>query len=107
MPHNNITKVKFKIENDNDQKSSNTFIFYQICRFPVDKLYNVRKLTINDEFTIIKSRERNVTKGELKKFIKNSPQSKFTIYPTFNFDNVGPPDPEEILTAHSLILNGR
>lgn len=106
-------KYQFKLCTADDDNSSgtnitnntSTFTFYQICRFPIDKTYCVRKLTINNEYAIIKSREKCVTKSEIKKFIKRSPKYKFTIYPTFNFENVGYPDPEEILTAHSSILN--
>jgi hypothetical protein len=81
------------------------FNFYQICKFPKDTYYLVRKIKFDEYCEITNVEERSIKKNKLKKFLKKCPSNKYTIYPTYNFNNVGYPDPNEILTAHSLIMN--
>ena len=101
--------TKFTLRNNKEDltfcPTRRQFLFYQICGFPVDKKYNVRKITLNENGEITKTKEKQVTKSELKQFLKFCPKSKYSIYPTYNMSFVGLPEANEILTAMSVILN--
>jgi len=81
------------------------FSFYQICQFPVDSLHLVRKVRFNECAEAVGAKEKRLKKEELNKFLAKCPDYKFSVYPTYNFDQIGYPDPNEILTNQSLILN--
>lgn len=106
-------RFKFKMETKqnnfiHDEPSVDTeklFPFYQICQFPSDKKYGVRKLFYNEDGELKKYKEAKLKKDVLDKFLKKSPKYKYTIYPVYDFDVVGFPEPNEILTALSHILN--
>ena len=112
MPVAPTGRMKFRLESQqeelNHQSNANSkqFSFYQICQFPVDKQYTVRKLIYDSEGEIVTYRESKLKKDVLDKFLKKSQRHKYTIYPTYALDVVGFPDPTEILTALSQILNG-
>ncbi|VBB17965.1 hypothetical protein YASMINEVIRUS_428 [Yasminevirus sp. GU-2018] len=116
LPKNRFTNpvlpsgpLRFRMETQKDdfiyKPEERQFSFYQICQFPVSKLYSVRKI-IYDEFgEMITYRENKLKKDVLDKFLKKSPEYKYTIYPAYDLDVVGFPEPNEILTAKSQILN--
>ena len=82
------------------------FSFYQICQFSVDKKYKVRKVIYNETGNMVIHREKAMKQSILEKFLKKCPHFKYTIYPAYDLDIVGFPDPNEIMTAKSNILNG-
>ena len=103
------TKYKFRLEEQDDglvyNPTPKCFSFYQICQFPIDKKYKVRKVIYNEIGDMIKYGETVLKKNILDKFLNKCPKFKYTIYPTYDLDVVGFPDPNEILTAKSQILN--
>jgi hypothetical protein len=102
-------RMKFRLESQQDDfihtPETRQFSFYQICQFPLDKKYSVRKLIYDETGEIITYRENNLKKDVLDKFLKKSPKFKYTIYPAYDLDVVGFPEANEILTARSQILN--
>ena len=54
---------------------------------------------------MVRYKEAKLKKTILEKFLKGSPKYKYTLYPVYNLDIVGYPDPNEILMAQSQILN--
>jgi hypothetical protein len=102
-------KFRFRLETQKEdfiyKPDERQFSFYQICQFPIDKRYKVRKLIYNENCDVMYHREKNMKKTILDKFLKKCPDFKYTIYPTYDLDVVGFPDPNEILTAQSQILN--
>lgn len=102
-------KLMFRLKEQEEEfaysPEQRNFTFYQICQFAVDKKYQVRKLTYDEHGEVVKSKVAKIKKSKLEKFIKSCPEYKYTIYPAYNLDVVGPPQPNEILTAKSQILN--
>ena len=102
-------KYRFKIGTQEEdfiyKPDERQFSFYQICHFSVDKKYMVRKIIYNELREMIEYREKKMHKDVLKKFLKKCPEYKYTIYPTYDLDVVGFPEPDEILTVGSCILN--
>lgn len=101
--------IKYSItENDKDytyKPDPRCFSFYQICQFPIDKKYKVRKVIYNEIGDMVKYSEAKLKKKVLDKFLIDCPKYKYTVYPTYDLDVVGFPDPNEILMASSQILN--
>jgi hypothetical protein len=83
-----------------------TYSFYQICQFPVKKKYMVRKIIYDQCSEMLTYTEKSLDKKTLDRFINGCQKYKYTIYPAYNLDVVGFPEPNEILTAGSHILNG-
>jgi hypothetical protein len=102
-------KIRFKLQSQEEdfifKPDERQFSFYQICQFPMDKKYMVRKIIYNEYGDMIDYREKNMKKDILDKFLKKCAKFKYTIYPAYNLDVVGFPEPNEILTAKSQILN--
>lgn len=109
MPVAPTNRMKFRLESQQEdfihQPETQQFSFYQICQFPIDKRYSVRKLFYDQSGEVITYRESKLKKDVLDKFLKKCPEYKYTIYPAYELDVVGFPDPTEILTAVSQILN--
>jgi len=103
------TKNRFKLQSQDEdfifKPDERKFSFYQICQFSIDKKYMVRKLIYNENGEMMEYREKKLKKDILDKFLKNCQKFKYTIYPAYDLDVVGFPDPNEILTAKSEILN--
>ena len=80
--------------------------FYQICKFPnkYNKI-NVRKINIDEfgNFNNIKEKEYNIEK--IQNFIKQKKVNKYKTYPTNNLSLVGLPNPNEIYSSMSELLN--
>lgn len=104
-----IPRLKFRLEEHDDdfihKPDERQFSFYQICQFSVDKKYMVRKLIYDEYGELLTYRESRLKKDILNKFIKKCSKHKFTIYPAYDLDVVGFPEPKEILIANSHILN--
>jgi hypothetical protein len=102
-------KLRFRLQSQEEEfiykPDERQFSFYQICQFHVDKKYKVRKLIYNENGDMMTHREKAMKKDILDRFLKKCPDYKYTIYPTYDLDVVGFPDPNEILTAKSHILN--
>lgn len=102
-------KLRIKLESQKEdfiyKPDERQFSFYQICQFPVDKRYKVRKIIYNENGDMITYREKGMKKEILDKFLKKCSDFKFTIYPAYDLDVVGFPEDNEILTAKSNILN--
>ena len=116
MPKNNFNEVlkqdravRFRLETQEEEfifkPDERKFSFYQICRFPVDKKYFVRKIIYNEYSEMIEYKEKNMKKDILDKFLKHCPEYKYNIYSSYDLDVVGFPDPNQTLTAKSQILN--
>ena len=102
-------KIRFRLESKDDnfvyKPEERLFSFYQICQFPIDKKYHVRKLIYNEQYDLVKEKETHLKKEKLEKFLKKCYKCKYTIYPAYNLDVVGYPQSDEILTSQSQILN--
>ena len=102
-------KMRFRLESQDEnfiyKPEERLFSFYQICQFSLDKKYHVRKLIYNEQFDLVKEKETHLKKDKLDKFLKKCHECKYTLYPAYNLDVVGYPQPNEILTSQSQILN--
>jgi len=105
----NATKTKFHLTVQKDDPYNKPierqFPFYQICQFSIDNRHKVRKIMYDEFGEMVSHRETMLKKDLLNKFLKGCPKYKYTIYPAYDLDVVGFPEPNEILTAKSLILN--
>lgn len=82
-----------------------TFSFYQICQFPINKKYEVRKLVFDEFGELVSNRETKLKKEVLDKFLSKCKPFKYCIYPTYQLNIVDLPTLDEISTARSQILN--
>lgn len=82
------------------------FTFYQICGYPIDKKYEVRKVIYDENGEMLTHRSKKLKKDILDKFLKKAPEYKYTVYPTYHLSDIGFPEDGEILMAKSSILNG-
>jgi hypothetical protein len=102
-------KPRYRLEKQDDDigyaPEKRNFSFYQICHFHIDKKHKVRKIIYDEKGEIVSHNETLLKKDILNRFLKKCPKYKYTIYPTYDLDVVGFPDPLEILTAQSHILN--
>lgn len=82
-----------------------TFSFYQICKFPINNKYNVRKIVYNELCIIISHKVGTFNKQILDNFINKTSPIKYALYPTYDFKFVDMPTDNDILTLKSQILN--
>ena len=81
------------------------YSFYQICSFPDNGFYNVRKILYNESFLPMDTYEKPYPKKKIEKFIEKTPVNKYQIYPTNSLLLISLPDPNQIITANSSLLN--
>lgn len=102
-------KVRFRLktnENEFDYKpEKKKFNFYQICQFDMDDKHLIRKLVYDQNLNLIRKKEVKIKKEKLKKFIKETNDNRYILYPTYNFDGITLPVESDILLASSQILN--
>jgi len=80
------------------------FSFYQICGYPKEGFYNVRKIIYNEKLEPQDIYDKCYPKKKLEKFIEKTPQRKYQIYPTISIKLIGLPHPNQILGANSDLL---
>lgn len=80
------------------------FSFYQICGYPQEGFYNVRKIIYNEKLEPLDIYDKLYPKKKLEKFIEKTPQRKYQIYPTISTKSIGLPHPNQILCANSNLL---
>lgn len=104
-----IPRLNFRLESQHEdfihKPEERQFSFYQICQFPINKKYMIRKLIYDEYGELMRYSEKRFEKDVLNKFIKKWAKHKYTIYPTYDLDVVGFPEPKEILMANSQLLN--
>ena len=109
IPSVPIKLTKFRLEPQNKdiiyKPCDRQFTFYQICQFPINNMYSVRKFIYNELGEMITYREKKLKKDILDKFLKKSQKYKYMIYPAYYLDIIGFPEANEILTVKSQILN--
>lgn len=102
-------KLSFRLKEQKEEfiysPEKREFTFYQICQFAIDKKYQIRKIIYNEMGEMVRYKEAKLNKKKLERFLKGSPEYKYTIYPTYNLDIVGYPQSNEILMAKSQLLN--
>jgi hypothetical protein len=81
------------------------YSYYQICLFPDDGFYHVRKILYNESYLPINTYEKPYPKKKIDKFIEKTPVNKYKIYPTNTLQLISLPDPNQIITANSALLN--
>ena len=84
-----------------------TFNYYQICFYPNPNTgeISVRRLTFNQYFQVVDVKQKTYNQKKVKKFIQSIPKSRYCIYPTYNIDMVGYPNPDQIINCNSKLLN--
>lgn len=88
----------------NPPKKNKTF--YQICKFENhDNKICVRKIIINEYGILSNILEKNYDPDKIKKFVTNQKLNKFKIYPTNDLSLVSLPNPNEIFSSISPLLN--
>lgn len=101
--------IKFRLEKQEEdfiyKPNERQFPFYQICQFPINNKHKIRKIIYNENAELMNAREKFMNKKIIDKFLKKCPTYKYSIYAAYDLDIVGFPDPNEILTAKSRILN--
>jgi len=100
------TNIKLNFtETVNNIPKDDIFTFYQICRFPVNNYYGIRKIFYNQDGVMKTYKIGQITKEKLKLFLEAIKCYKYAIYPVYNFDNVQFPEPHIISILTSNILN--
>lgn len=106
----NESKIyNFKLETQSEdiihKQDTRQFSFYQICQFPIEKRYAIRKLIYNEDGELQRYSEKKLKKDLLDKFLKGCPPYKLTLYSAYELDTIGFPNAGDILMARSQILN--
>ena len=80
--------------------------FYQICKFEnkYNKI-NVRKINIDEFGNFSNIQEKDYHFEKINKFIKNQRVNKYKLYPTNDLSLVSLPNPNEIFSSMSELLN--
>ncbi len=81
------------------------YSFYQICSFPNNGFYDVRKILYNELFEPTDTYEKPYPKKKIEKFIEKTPVNKYQMYPTNTLKLISLPDPNQIISANSSLLN--
>jgi hypothetical protein len=81
------------------------YSYYQICLFPDNGFYHVRKILYNESLLPMDTYEKPYPKKKIDKFIEKTPINKYKIYPTNTLLLIGLPDPNKIITANTSLLN--
>lgn len=119
--NHHVDLLKFKLgcheEKSIYQPEKKNFSFYQFCRMHNPdrtiyhknnkiKVHEMRKVVYDENYDIIRRKEALIKATDLKKFIDNLPENKYTIYETYEISLVDTPSDREMYTANSGILNG-
>ena len=81
------------------------YSFYQICSYPDDGFFHVRKLIYNQNFDLVDKFEKKYPKKKIDKFLKITPVNKYQLYPALNLKLVALPNPNQIISANSSLLS--
>jgi hypothetical protein len=106
-----MSKYKFvtNLNEDPHPKNSDIISFYQICTFPhpKNKMYNVRRFSINsnNEFAAIKN--SFLSKSRLERFLKSKKNNQYAMYSTYDLNYVKYPTLSDILLLKSDILSNQ
>ena len=77
--------------------------YYQICQFknPKTNLYSVRKVFFNEQYKIIKVSEKEYDAKTVKKFMNNTNENKYKLFPTNNVSYLAHPTGSDFLNMCS------
>jgi hypothetical protein len=81
------------------------YSFYQVCSYPEDGFFYVRKLIYNEAFHPVDVYEKPYPKKKIDKFIEKTPKHKFQMYPVSNLKLLAYPNPNQVISANSTLLN--
>jgi hypothetical protein len=80
------------------------YSFYQICSYPDNGFFHVRKIIYNEKFEPIDTYEKPYPKKKIEKFLEKTPDNKFQMYPTPTLKMVSLPNANQIIAANSNLL---
>ena len=102
-------KTRYVIKNKSPDVCYNPpkveYSFYQICSYPDNGFFNVRKIIYNEKFEAVDIYEKPYPKKKIDKFIERTPLNKYQMYPTINLNLVSHPNSNQIIAANSSLLN--
>ena len=81
------------------------YSFYQVCSYPEDGFFYVRKIIYNEAFQPIDVYEKPYPKKKIDKYIEKTPKHKFQMYPVSNLKLLAYPNPNQVISANSTLLN--
>ena len=81
------------------------FSYYQICGYPKDGFYNVRKIIYNERLEPQDIYDKLYPKKKIEKFLDRTPDNKYKMYPTVSLKMISLPDPNQIISANSNLLS--
>lgn len=81
------------------------YSFYQICSYPDNGFFNVRKIIFNEKYEPVDIYEKPYPKKKIEKFLKKTSLNKYQLYPTVSLKMVSLPNPNQIISANSSLLN--
>jgi hypothetical protein len=92
-------------DNFNDFNIIKIHTFYQVCEFPLNKKYMIRKITFNNLYDLQKISNLSVDKKTFLRFLNKSPECKRLMYATNTLDNIPMPSEYDFSVAASQLLN--
>lgn len=101
------TRFIFKKKENTDfvyKPPKTEYSYYQICSYPEDGFFHVRKLIYNELYEIIDLYEKIYPKKKIDKFLKVTPINKYQLYPAYNLKLIAYPNPNQIISANSGLL---
>jgi hypothetical protein len=103
-----MMKTKYIIKNKTPDMCYNPpkveYSYYQICSYPENGFFNVRKIIYNELYEPIDIYEKAYPKKKIEKFIQRTPDNKYQMYPTMTLKMLSLPNPNQVITANSNLL---
>jgi hypothetical protein len=81
------------------------YSYYQICAYPNDGFYELRKIIYNEHYEAVDIYEKFYPKKKIESFLRNTLEHKYRMYPTRTIKTIALPNPEQIICANSSLLN--
>jgi len=81
------------------------YSYYQICAYPNDGFYELRKIIYNENYEAVDVYEKFYPKKKIESFLRNTLEHKYRLYPTNSIKTIAYPNPEQIICANSSLLN--
>ena len=102
-------KTRYVIKNKSHDMCYNPpkveYSFYQICSYPDNGFFNVRKIIYNESFEAVDIYEKPYPKKKIEKFLERTATNKYQMYPTISLKMISLPNSNQIIAANSSLLN--
>jgi hypothetical protein len=106
---NSHKNIKYTIAKNDPETMFNPvpveYSYYQICAYPNDGFFELRKIIYNERYEAVDVYEKFYPKKKIESFLRNTLEHKYRLYPTNSIKTIAYPNPDQIISANSSLLN--